>query len=221
MVRSVEGSPEGMDDGGLVTSASQTGSAVVKQRDPSGSEARRSARREAATSEGSMNQFGQAPVPSPSAVSIPGRPAPRPSLAAWWRQPTAVALIIVACLMAPAALAAAYVHTVIMDVDGYVDAVTPIADDPAVQKAVADVAGSKQVSGALDADLALPDGAPGRTGRLHRVDGRPTGRPDRRPDPAGRVQPRVPRLLGERQPPGASRPHRHHQEQGPAHGGTI
>ena len=112
-----------------------------------------------------MSVPGQGPVTYFTAGGQPAASAPAPPPTAWWRQPTAVALIIVACIMAPAALAGAYVHTVIMDVDGYVKAVTPIADDPAVQKAVADAL-SKQVSGALDADLALPDGLPSELGDL-------------------------------------------------------
>ena len=86
-----------------------------------------------------------------------------------------MALVVVGCLMAPVALAGAYVHRDIMDVDGYVAAITPVADDPAVQKAVADVL-AKQVSGALDADQALPAALAGGAGRLHRAAERPTRR---------------------------------------------
>jgi len=98
-----------------------------------------------------------APVTYYRAEDIPPAPASaaRPPLAGGWRRPLAVVLIVLGCLTAPAALASAYVHNDIMDVDGYVAAVTPVADDPAVQDAVADVL-AKQVSGALDADEVLP-----------------------------------------------------------------
>jgi hypothetical protein len=74
-------------------------------------------------------------------------------------------LLVVGCLMAPAALAGAYFHSDIMDVDGYVHTVTPLADDPAIQKAVADVI-AKQVSEALGADQVQPDGLPEELGDL-------------------------------------------------------
>ncbi len=92
-------------------------------------------------------------------------PAPRPPLAAGWRRPLAVVLIVLGCLTAPAALAGAYIHTVVMDVNGYVSAITPVADDPAVQKAVADTL-AKQVSGALDANQALPGQLPAELGEF-------------------------------------------------------
>jgi hypothetical protein len=102
-----------------------------------------------------MNQYGHSPVTYYRADDVPPKydasPPPRGS----WRQAIAVALLVVGCLMAPVALAGTYVHRVIMDTDGYVAAMTPVADDPAVKKAVADVL-AKQVSGALDADQALP-----------------------------------------------------------------
>jgi hypothetical protein len=110
-----------------------------------------------------MNADGQTPIAYYQAggTSSVG-PASR---SAWWRQPTAVALIIVSCLSAPAALTSAYVHRVIMNVDGYVNAVAPVAGDHAVQMAVADAL-AKQVSGALDAEQALPDGLPPELGAI-------------------------------------------------------
>ncbi|MCX6374133.1 MAG: hypothetical protein NTX16_13870 [Actinobacteria bacterium] len=108
---------------------------------------------------GRMNQYGHSPVTYYRGEDIPPAYDARAPLAGVWRRPIALALVVVGCLMAPAALAGAYVHRDIMDVEGYVAAITPVADDPAVQKAVANVL-AKQVSGALDADQALPDGLP-------------------------------------------------------------
>jgi len=50
-----------------------------------------------------------------------------------------------------------------MNVDGYVDTVAPLADDPALQKAVADAL-TKQVNGALDVDQMLPGSLPALLG---------------------------------------------------------
>ncbi len=106
-----------------------------------------------------MDQYGHAPVTYYRAEDVPPGHDALPPRAGAWRRPIAVALVVVGCLMAPVALAGAYVHRDIMDVDGYVAAITPVADDPAVQKAVADVL-AKQVSGALDTDQALPGALP-------------------------------------------------------------
>ncbi len=86
-----------------------------------------------------------------------------PSPAGGWRRGLAVVLTVAACVTAPAALASLYVHRDVMDVDGYVATVTPLAEDPAVQKAVADAL-AKQVSGALDADQVLPGPLPAELG---------------------------------------------------------
>lgn len=69
--------------------------------------------------------------------------------AARWRAPLALALLVVGCLAAPPALVGAYVHSDILDVDGWVATVAPLASEPAVQDAVA-AALSKRIAGALD-----------------------------------------------------------------------
>lgn len=86
-----------------------------------------------------------------------------PPPAGGWRRALAVVLIIAGCVTAPLALASLYVHRDIMDVDGYVATVTPLAEDPAVQEAVADAL-AKQVRGALDADQVLPGPLPAELG---------------------------------------------------------
>jgi hypothetical protein len=105
----------------------------------------------------------QAPVTYYTADEVAVVPSARPGTTAGWRRPLAIVLLVAGCLTTPAALASAYVHTDIMDVDGYVDTVTPIADDAAIQKAVADALAT-QVSGALDANSALPGPLPEELG---------------------------------------------------------
>jgi len=107
----------------------------------------------------------QSPVNYYSTEEVAAAPAPRPRDTGGWRRTLAVVLVVAGCLMAPAALASVYVHRDIMDVDGYVATVTPVADDAAVQEAVADAL-AKQVSGALDADQALPGPLPAELGEF-------------------------------------------------------
>jgi hypothetical protein len=55
----------------------------------------------------------------------------------WWAASSAV-LIVLACLLAPLAVASVWASTQISDTDAYVETVAPLADDPAVQRAIAD-----------------------------------------------------------------------------------
>ena len=82
-----------------------------------------------------------------------------------WRSPISVMLLVLGCLIAPMALAGVWFHVNFMDVDGYVATITPVADEPAVQKAVADVL-AEQVSGALDSSQTLPGFLPGGLGSI-------------------------------------------------------
>ena len=135
-----------------------------------------------------------------------------------WRGPIAVMLLVLGCVIAPLALAGVWFHVNIMDVDGYVATITPVADEPAVQKAVADVL-TDQVYGALDVDQILQGSLPAGL-RLHlRAPERSAGEPDPQADRAGGVEQCLPRVLGDRQQEGAPHPDRGHQEQGQAQRG--
>ena len=54
-----------------------------------------------------------------------------------WRTTTSAVLLTLACLLAPLSVTAVWASTVISDTDRYVDTVAPLADDPAVRRAVA------------------------------------------------------------------------------------
>lgn len=56
---------------------------------------------------------------------------------AWWAVSSAV-LLTLACILAPLSAAAVWAHTQVSDTEQYVQTVAPLADDPAVQQAVAD-----------------------------------------------------------------------------------
>jgi hypothetical protein len=58
-----------------------------------------------------------------------------------------VALIVIGCICAPLTLAGLYVHTDLMDVDGYVKTIAPVAGEPAVQNAIADVLAAQITKG--------------------------------------------------------------------------
>jgi hypothetical protein len=55
-----------------------------------------------------------------------------------WRTIVATLLIVVACLLAPLAVVAVWTSNQMSDTDRYVQTVTPLASDPAIQNAVAD-----------------------------------------------------------------------------------
>lgn len=54
----------------------------------------------------------------------------------WWRPLLVVVLILVAAVLAPASIVARWASDTVSDTDRYVETVGPLADDPAVQKAV-------------------------------------------------------------------------------------
>jgi hypothetical protein len=54
----------------------------------------------------------------------------------WWAISSAV-LIIIACVLAPLSVASVWASSVLSDTDQYVETVAPLAEDPAVQSAVA------------------------------------------------------------------------------------
>ena len=87
------------------------------------------------------------PAPPWAGAKAPDRGGPPSRNAAAWRRPLSIALIVVGCICAPLALAGLYVHTDLMDVDGYVKTITPVAGEPAVQTAVADVLAAQITKG--------------------------------------------------------------------------
>jgi hypothetical protein len=68
-----------------------------------------------------------------------------------WRAWVSATLIVVACVLAPVAVTTVWANRQISDVDRYVETVAPLADDPAVQAAVAD-----QVTNEVLARLDVP-----------------------------------------------------------------
>ena len=63
-----------------------------------------------------------------SAPAAPGR---------MWRRILAWVLLVLACIILPIAVTGAWVRGTIMDTDGFVNAVGPLASEPAVQEAIA------------------------------------------------------------------------------------
>ena len=67
---------------------------------------------------------------NPPEEKPPGRQSP------WWAVGAAV-LVTLACVLAPLAVTSVWADRVLSDTDQYVETVAPLADDPAVQKALA------------------------------------------------------------------------------------
>lgn len=55
-----------------------------------------------------------------------------------WQSLAAGLLILLACLLAPLSVTSVWASTILSDTDQYVETVAPVADDPAVQQAIAD-----------------------------------------------------------------------------------
>src|SRR5436189_2442512 len=56
----------------------------------------------------------------------------------WWRPLVATVALVLVGLLAPLAVVATWAHDQISDTDRYVQSITPLASNPAVQKAIAD-----------------------------------------------------------------------------------
>ena len=67
-------------------------------------------------------------------AQVPGGPGRRAT--GWWRPWVAGLLIAVAALLAPIAVVARWAHDEVSDTDRYVETITPLATDPAVQNAI-------------------------------------------------------------------------------------
>ena len=67
-----------------------------------------------------------------------GPPEPPTDRGSVWRATASGVLITLACVLAPLSVTSVWASTVLSDTDQYVETVAPIADDPAVQAAIAD-----------------------------------------------------------------------------------
>jgi hypothetical protein len=76
----------------------------------------------------------QAHAPAPT-VELPVETRRRRG---WWRPVVATVLILVMAILAPLAVVARWAHDTVSDTDRYVEIVTPLASDPAIQQAVVD-----------------------------------------------------------------------------------
>ena len=56
----------------------------------------------------------------------------------WWRALVATICLVLVAILAPLAIVASWAHDEISDTDRYVETVTPLASNPAVQRAIAD-----------------------------------------------------------------------------------
>jgi hypothetical protein len=65
-------------------------------------------------------------------------PTEQPARAGWWRPVVATVLIVVIAILTPLGVIARWAHNEVADTDRYVESVTPLASDPAVQAAVTD-----------------------------------------------------------------------------------
>jgi hypothetical protein len=80
---------------------------------------------------------GQLASRSTAADARTGSPvAGAPVRGGWWRTLVATILIVTAAILAPLSVVARWAHDEVSDTDRYVQTITPLADDPAVQNAI-------------------------------------------------------------------------------------
>ena len=85
-------------------------------------------------------------------AALEGATGERPDRRGLWRPVVATVLIVAMAVLAPLAVVARWAHDEISDTDRYVQTVAPLADDPAVQRAVAD-----RITAEIVARLSLQD----------------------------------------------------------------
>lgn len=71
-------------------------------------------------------------------VATPSEPGPRAPERTRWRSVVAATCIGLACVLAPLSVTAVWASDEVSDTDRYVETVAPLAEDPAIQNAVAD-----------------------------------------------------------------------------------
>ena len=72
-----------------------------------------------------------------------------------WRRIVCAVLVVLVCILVPVSVLGVWLHGTVLDTDQYVDTVAPLADDPAVQEAIATrVTNSFVASTDLEARLA-------------------------------------------------------------------
>jgi hypothetical protein len=74
---------------------------------------------------------------APVAAEPPIAPPPRPRRQRW-RSVVATLLIVIGCILAPISVVAVWTKNLVTDTDRYVTTVAPLANDPAIQNAIAD-----------------------------------------------------------------------------------
>jgi hypothetical protein len=72
---------------------------------------------------------------APATVALPVETADRTG---WWRPVVATVLIVLMAVLVPLSVLARWAHDEISDTDRYVETITPLASDPAIQAAVID-----------------------------------------------------------------------------------
>ena len=79
--------------------------------------------------------------PASSDEAAPARSAPR------WRRILSATLIVLGCLLAPAAIHSVWLHDTLLKTDQYVATISPLARNAAVQHALADRISNTLISG--------------------------------------------------------------------------
>jgi hypothetical protein len=77
-------------------------------------------------------------VSDPAEVVESESSSPPARRVAWWRRALAAVLVVLGCVLAPLSVLTVWMKTTLLNTDNYVATVGPLADDPAIQNALAD-----------------------------------------------------------------------------------
>ena len=89
--------------------------------------------------------------------TAPNRPAPR--RVPRWRRILASTLVVVGCVIAPISVMGVWIHNTLLNTNQYVATVGPLADNPAIQSAIANRV-TKELTGVAELDRRLKDALP-------------------------------------------------------------
>jgi hypothetical protein len=89
----------------------------------------------------------------------PERPVPR------WRRILVAVLVVLSCILAPVSIVAVWIHSTLLDTDQYVSTVGPLAENAAIQTAVADRV-TQAVTQGTNVDQKVSDALPKRAAFL-------------------------------------------------------
>ena len=109
-----------------------------------------------------MDDLAELETSGAESVAVPEKKPPRQKK---WRAIVAIVLLVIGCIMIPLAVTGGWVRGTLFDTQGFVDTMGPLAEDPAVQEAIAHSLTTRTFE-RLDLEAQLQEALPDRLGFL-------------------------------------------------------